>query len=525
MKKNKLIYIVGALLLMVSTLSGCKSEDNDVLYLKVLNAGDYIYLNDPANGYENDDLVDQYVTWINDPETKEKYFGKDFNKRVEIIYDTYDTNETMYNELKTGKSSYDLVCSSDYMIQKMAKAGMIKKIDRSRIENYDTYSSEFLTGDDGKLAQVLIDPENANEGTLNEYAIGYMWGTLGIMYNPEFRRISGKTKEEVIEDFSSPDGWNTLWDKHENYQSCASIKDSMRDTYAMGIAYTFKDEFKDLYEKYEGNYNEEYNELISEIFNRHDDETIDKVQNNLITLKDYIYGFEVDTGKMDIVTQKVGINLCWSGDAVYSMETAEENDVYLYFSIPKYIANIWFDAFSIMNDVEGERLDASYSFLDFLSDPANASQNMDYVGYTPFIAGDDVFSLVSEWYEEREVDENDEYIDNEELVPYDLSYFFKQDEFDESDYTVYVSEEQLNREMRAQYPMEEDLPHLAIMQDFGTAQNDKIVSMWEKVKVNPLPIWVSVVVIAAFVGMLALFASSKLIHKAKVLKRKKIREK
>ena len=527
MKKIKLLSLIGLSSLLLTAMSGCQSSssDEDIVYLKVLNAGDYIYLNSPDDGYEDPDLTDQYVEWINTPSVKEKYFGKDFNKRIEIIYDTYDTNETMYNELKTGKSSYDLVCSSDYMIQKLAKANMVQKVDKTKINNYTTYSSSFLTGEDGKLAKVYIDPDNKGLGTINDYAVGYMWGTLGIMFNPTYRRIKDRTVEEVIKDFTSPDGWNTLRDKHENYQSCASIKDSMRDTYAMGLIHTFSDEFKKLYEEYDGNYNDEYNEKLSTIFNRNDDATIEKVQQLLIELKDYIYGFEVDTGKSDIVTQKVGINLCWSGDAVYSMDTAEENDVMLYYAIPSYCANIWFDAFSILSNVEGDKLNASYSFLDFISMPKNASQNMSYIGYTSFIGGDEVFEYVEDCYEAREVDEDGNYIEDDELVAYDLSYFFKQDEEDTNDYTVYVTEDQVNRQMRAQYPMESDIPHLAIMQDFGTTQNDKIVSMWEKVKVNPLPTWVVVIVIAGFVALLGYLGSYKLIKKAKVARRKKYREK
>jgi hypothetical protein len=72
--------------------------------------------------------------------------------------------------------------------------------------------------------------------------------------------------------------------------------------------------------------------------------------------------------------------------------------------------------------------------------------------------------------------------------------------------------------------MVSDLPHLAIMQDFGAQQNDKIVSMWENVKVNPLPIWVTIIVITAFVLIVGFLGSYKLINKAKIKKRKRIRE-
>ena len=186
MKNIKYITLIGLFSMLLPSISSCNSssDNKDTLYLKVFNAGDYVYLNDPDNGYNEPDLVDQYTTWINEPSNKEKYFGKDFDKNIEIIYDTYDTNETMYNELKTGKSTYDLVCSSDYMIQKLASHDLIQKIDKSRIENYTTYASNFLIGEKGKLNKVDISIEDSSKGTLNDYCVGYMWGTMGLMFNP-----------------------------------------------------------------------------------------------------------------------------------------------------------------------------------------------------------------------------------------------------------------------------------------------------------------------------------------------------
>lgn len=539
MKRRKILPFILLPLFTLSSLSGCsKSTNDETLVLRVLNSGDYIYENDPDNGYTNDDLLIQYQNWINEPDNKEKYFGKGFDKNVEVVYDTYDVNETMYNELKTGKSSYDLICTSDYMLQKLAKLGMIQKADFSKVENYTTYASQFLIGENGKLAQVEIDSSNKELGTLNDYTIGYMWGTLGIMFNPTYSKINNREEDDVISDFCSPDGRETLWNKMEYYKGCMSIKDSMRDCYAMGLAHALVDEngeneFKKLYDEYSGNYNDEYNEKISDLFNKCDDETIEKVEETLIELKENIYGFEVDTGKSDIVKGLVGINLCWSGDAVYSMDTAEDDGILLYYSIPDYITNIWFDGFALTSSVEGEQKEAAYSFLDFLSMPQNAAQNMDYVGYTPFIGGDDMFSLIEEYYDNRiQYDENDEVIVDEDGnyvlddtvsgYLYDLSYFYKNSDDDTKSYVIQCNEDQINRQLRAQYPMKSDLPHLAIMKDFGD-QNDKIVKMWENVKVNPLPAWVISIVVIFFVLLLVFLGTFKLIKKARIKNRIKMR--
>lgn len=520
MRIRKIISVSLFLGLLSPILASCSSKIEDVLYLRVYNAGDYVYENDPDNGYEEDDLTVQYVDWINKKENKEKYFGEGFNKRIEIIYDTYDTNETMYNELLTGKSNYNLVCTSDYMIQKLAQRKMIKRIEKNKVMNYETYASSFLKGENGKLNQLSISENDQSLGTLDDYSVGYMWGTMGLMFNPSFKRIKNRTKEQVIEDFTIGDVWSVLWDKNEHYSGCASIKDSIRDTYAMGIAYALRNEngenvFKELYEEYKGNYNAEYTEKLLKEFNKCDDETIKTVEKALIELKNYIYGFEVDTGKSDIVTQKVGVNLCWSGDAVYSMDVAEEQGVELYYTIPQYVCNIRFDGFCLMEGLEIEEENAAYSFLDFISLPSVATMNMDYVGYTSFIGGNEVFELINEWYDAG---------GEEETYAYDLSYFFRKDQNDKNDYVINVTPDQLNRQMRAQYPLESDLPHLTIMRDFGV-QNDKIVEMWENVKVNPLPIWVTIVVVGSFLGIIGFLGSYKIINRIKLQRRRNLRNK
>src|SRR5574344_2645876 len=104
-------------LLSLSSCAGAGSDTNDVVYLHVYNWADYIYQNDPENDYTEPDMVEQFETYVNTPEMKKNY---GLTKDVKVIYDTFDTPETMYNELKLNKTSYDIMCPSDYMIQKLA---------------------------------------------------------------------------------------------------------------------------------------------------------------------------------------------------------------------------------------------------------------------------------------------------------------------------------------------------------------------------------------------------------------------
>lgn len=525
MRKLSLIATVLGVAFIAGVITSCGDnkinsygDTEDVTYLHVYNWEDYIYLNDPESGYEEADMTEQFEEFINQPENKEMY---GLSKDVKVIYDTFDTPETMYNQLKLNKTSYDIMCPSDYMIQRLARnadgleSTKIRKIDFDKMPNYTTYVSKFLTGN---LESVSIDENDPSKGTLADYAVGYMWGTLGLVYNPGSQALlnKGYTEDEIIEAFDAADAWDLLWE-NDDFAKVASIKDSIRDTYAMAVMHVYSDELKELASLYEEGKisRDSYKKQVNAIFNRCDNETIQKVQEALIELKTRIYGFEVDTGKTDIVTGKIAVNLAWSGDAVYSMDDAEEYEQYFYYALPALGANIWFDGWCIPESCTGEHLNAAYAFLDFLAMPVNAAQNMDYIGYTTFMAGDDVLDLIHDWYDAE---------DEENSVEYDLSYFFEGtlDEYDLDYAIIETDEEQTIRQLHAQYPEYDEIDHLCIMKDFGKA-NDTIVTMWENVKVNPLPLWVKVFVITALVSFIAYLGSYKIIRRAKLNKRRKLR--
>ena len=513
---KKIFKYLGLSLTFLSLLSCETANSNDnVLTLHVYNWEDYIYIQEDEEDLP--DVVTQFEDYINNNKPE------GITQRIEVVYDTFDTPETMYNQMKLNKTDYDLMCPSDYMIQKLAsnidglEQTKIQRIDYSKIPNYQKYTSHFLI-DNLKN----VDIEN-NEGTYNlyDYAVGYMWGTLGLLYNPYSQVLldKGYTTKQIIDDFNSPDAWNLLWE-NKDYASVASIKDSIRDTYAMGLLHVYNDECESLRSDYENNVisKEEYKKSLNELFNRSDEETRKLVSKALIELKDNIYGFEVDTGKNDIVSGKVSVNLAWSGDAVYSMQLAEEDyGIDFYYALPSNGANIWFDGWCIPESCTGDKLTIAYEFLNFLADPEIAVQNMDYIGYTSFCAGDEILNYVHECYSAEE--------DEADVAYYDLSYFFEGTLEDESlSTTICCEADQIYRELHAQYPTIEEVDHLCIMKDFGV-NNDAIVALWENVKVNPLPLWVTLlVVITLLLGILYL-ALMPIQRKIKLRKRRLLREK
>ena len=501
--------------------------------LRLLNVEDYIYEKDPEDEGAAKNLVHQF----------EDYARELGYKNIKVSYATTDTPESMFNELKISQDNFDLICPSDYMIQKLIVNNMLEpmNIDEAHMPNYLQNASSIKDRLDAISATNATTKEVCY---LKDYAVGYMWGTLGILFDPEY---GGRDAETTIEDMQD---WSVLW--NPDYKGISSIKDSVRDTYAIGLLNALNDDFeeegatvegfetlKDKLDK--GIYSpEEYNQKFSDLFNRCDKSTLEKVRKSLSKLKGNVFGMEVDSGKQDIVTGKIGINFAWSGDAVYSMEQAEEEkELELYYSIPNTGSNLWMDAWCMprSNQRSEAQKELAELFLDFLSIPEITAQNMDYTGYTPFTGGNEILDLTREWYDYRYNEETGEFNPNiptaEEIAEkglqrVDLSYFFKgtildEDgnvDDDENNYIFYTDcylpnaetdaegniiggNRAVGREFFCQFPDEETLTRCAVMRDFGP-QNEAVLKMWEKFKSDTLPVWAIILFVVELFAFAAL---------------------
>ena len=506
--------------------------------LRLLNVEDYIYEKDPEDEGAAKNLIHQF----------EDYASELGYTNVHVSYATTDTPESMFNELKISQDSYDLICPSYYMIQKLIVNDMIEPmhIDEEHMPNYFQNASSIKDRLDNISATNATTKEVCY---LKDYAVGYMWGTLGILFDPEY---GGRDAETTIEDMQD---WSVLW--NPDYKGISSIKDSVRDTYAIGLLHALNDDFEEngetvlgfesLMKKYDNGNNPDYdaetfNAEFSELFNKCDNATLEKVRKSLTKLKGNVFGMEVDSGKQDIVTGKIGINFAWSGDAVYSMEQAEEEkDLELYYSIPNTGSNLWMDAWCMpkSNQRSDAQRELAELFLDFLSIPEYTAQNMDYTGYTPFTGGNEILDLAREWYDIRYNAETEEFNDSiptaEEIAEkglqkVDLSYFFggtltdgegnplsAEDELaactfysdcylpnaeTDEEGNIVGGNRAVGREFFCQFPDENTLARCAVMRDFG-AQNEAVLKMWEKFKTDTLPVWA----IVLFVVELSLFAA------------------
>lgn len=517
MKKYLSILII---LILPFILAGCKSSENE-LVLRIYNWQDYIDEGLDEDGQKvGSSVIEDWQQW---------YFDT-YNKEVKVQYDTFETNEVMMNTLKTGKTTYDLICPSEYTIQKMIRLDMLDTYDYNLkdekgnviLSNFD-YISPYLK-------QLF-----SNEGW-DDYAIPYMWGTMGFIYNPK------------IVDEGDVKHWSILWDK--NYKNKATAKDSVRDTYVVGVMHVYYDELMELREQFLSGHitDSEYTSQIGQIMNRCDETTLSKVEAALKEMKNNLYGFEVDSGKSDIVTGKVAINFAWSGDAVYSLDVAEEeNGVYLNYQVPEEGSNVWFDGWVMP---KGANKELAQSFVNYLCDPEVAVRNMNYIGYTSSVVGDEILDMIDDWYgailpeydDEMgtwwydEVDlsitdsslsvnviNNEIYLGSDRVIdllekindedgnPYsdyyactyyeaDLTYLFEGAVSEEylTDGKVVVAVEEKGRQFDTQYPDYETILRCGIMEDFGD-NNDNVLAMWENVKIGDIPISITIALLAVII--------------------------
>lgn len=453
MKKMKCLLFV--CLLAVLTLAGCGRDDDSVIVLRVNSWEEYIDEGDWEEG-EEIELEDGRVIFSETGiiEDFEEWFYETYGMNVRVEYSTFGTNEELYNQMTMG-DTYDLVCPSEYMIMKLMAEGLLEPFsndfyDTSIAENYYAKGvSPYIKG--------VFDELSINDQPLSKYAAGYMWGTLGIVYNPEF--VSA-------EDASH---WNLLLS--DEFTKRVTIKDSVRDAYFAGNCI--------LNEKLINSESflkkENYLENLSELLNATDADTVDKVEAILSDIKDNVYSFETDSGKADMVTGKVVANQQWSGDAVYTLDQAEEDGVELCYSAPTEGTNLWFDGWCMIRAgiaEDREKKIAAEAFINYVSKPENAVRNMYYIGYTSVVAGgdDDTILQYIDWCYGAEDDEE------EPVVEYPIGYFFGDEESDA--YNISAVESQTRRQLFAQYPTKEVMEHCVVMDYFDPEENTRINRMW-----------------------------------------------
>ncbi len=420
----------------------------------------------------------------------EDWYYETYGTKVKVEYSTFGTNEDLYNMLTLG-DVYDLVCPSEYMFMKlMAEKQLVPLSD----EFFDTSDpNNYYSIGVSPYIKNVFDSGSINGESWGKYAAGYMWGITGIVYNPEV-----VTEEEAST-------WKIL--DNPDFKRQITIKDNVRDSYFAAIGAIKSDLLTS-----ESFVNDpDYHNKLEKEMNDTSPEMIQQVQDYLQTVKDNVYSFETDSGKADMITGKVVANYQWSGDAVYTMQQAEDvDDVRLAFAVPKESTNIYFDGWVMLKrgiEQDANKQHAAEAFINFVSRPDNAIRNMDYIGYTSVISGGDDTRIYeyADWNYGAEEDE-------ENVADYNLGYFWGDEEGSE-DHVISVPAEEVGRKIMAQYPSEDAIRRSSVMIYFDEAQNQAINRMWVHVRCFniekvPAGVWLVIIVV-----ILALAGAS--IHRAR----------
>lgn len=458
MKYKSLSVILGILLAISFPLSLCSCNSKKIapkneIVLKVANWEEYI---DEGN-WDDDELITlangkKIIGRNSMIKDFENWYEKTYHQKVKVEYSTFGTNEDMYNQLTIG-DKYDLICPSEYMIMKLLSEHKLLKYskdfwDTSKKENY------YVNGVSPYIKKSL-DNLNYKGQSVGDYTAGYMWGTLGYIYNPKY--VSAKDAQD----------WKLLLNK--KYYKRITAKDSVRDCYFAVRGMQTQDMILNDHLEKQKNYKNQLSAMLNDI----SDQSIKSAGEILSKIKDNVYSFETDSGKADLISGKVVANLQWSGDAVYSMQQVAEEGLNLRYAVPKASTNLWFDGWCMLKDSIGkdkEKQQAAEAFVNYISRPDNVVRNMYYVGYTSVISGGNdktIYDYVKYMYQ------NDE----KHQVKYDLNYFFKNKE-DHFNYQIATSKEMVQSQLYAQYPTKDVMNRSVIMAYFGDQANKKISRMW-----------------------------------------------
>ena len=447
MKRTIPFALLACIALSSFPLGGCNGETAENV-LRVASWDEYI-CEGGEDSYVGADALPLY-------EEFEIWYEQVYGKKITVEYIPLQDNETMYNKIKMG-DSYDLLCPSEYMCMKLAEEGYLQKLptsffDKTEENYYATYVSPYIENVFSDEAMDLSDGSS-----LSEYVAGYMWGSTGFVFNPET-----VDREDVK-------SWNVFLS--DKYNRRISAKDNVRDSYFAGLGMYYENFLLEEKSKFaQGEITkEEYKHTLFTKMN--DTNAMPQVQKLLEKMRGNLYGLETDEGKLDIITGLFDISYQWSGDAVYTLDMGEDEEMrdeplYLEYCIPESASNLWFDGWVLMNN--SKNVDAATAFINFLSMPENVVRNMYYIGYTSCIGGDEVFAYLEETYGAGE--------EEEETAEYDLSYFFGEG------YTLTTYPDQIHRQLFAQYPDTDTIDRLVIMQYFDKQANAQANRMWNTIK-------------------------------------------
>jgi len=413
---KRFLFAAAALLMLAGPLSAIDREHT----LKVYNWADYI----------DETLLGEFEQW----------YEEQTGEQVKIVYQLFDINEIMLSKIELGHEDFDVVCPSEYIIERMLRSDLLLPIDRDFGETPD-----YL----GNISPYIIHKFNQIDGSgknANDYSIGYMWGTVGFLYN---------TKHATRDEVST---WYTLQD--QKWAGKLFMKDAFRDIYTSLRVALNRDKI-------------DAGEMDTEkICFDASAEDIAQVESFLNTFRDNVSGWEADFGKERMTQEKAWLNVTWSGDAQWAIEEAAAVGVDLDFVVPREGSITWFDGWVIPKYAKNVK--AARYFINFMCKPENAIRNMEEIGYVSAVGGPEILEAMS---------------DPDSYEPEDASYFFGPEAT-----AVCLSP--------VMYPSTDVIARCGMMHDNGDRTQD-LLDMWTRVKGDSASIFTYVIIGIAIVALIA----------------------
>lgn len=316
MKKRCLSLLLALLLLLLPVMmTSCAIREGRTTVLYVYNWGEYI-----SDGSE--DSYDSNAAF-------EQWYYETYGEKVKVNYSTYSSNESLYAKLSSGSVNYDVICPSDYMIERMIAEDMLAPLDYSNIENAATNLRSEFFGPDAKF-------DAYDQG--NVYSVPYFYGMIGIIYNTSM----------VPEDEEDIGSWSLMWDP--DYTGNILQFNNSRDAFGTAQYYLQKD------------------------VNSDDPADWRAALALLKEQKKIVQGYVMDEIFNKMENGSAAIAAYYAGDFL----TMYENNDELEFFYPEEGTNLYIDAMCIPKNSENKLIAERYINFMLMEEPAIANAEYTY---------------------------------------------------------------------------------------------------------------------------------------------------
>lgn len=291
-----------------------------VLIIALIVGGIFYNINTLKNHSGEKVIVYNWGEYL-DPKTIELF---EEETGISVTYEEYETNEIMYPKIVSQAIAYDVVCPSDYMIQRMIENDLLVEINWDNIPNVKNMDPTYME------QSKSFDPEN-------KYSVPYCVGTVGILYNKSM------VKEPV-------DSWDILWDP--KYKDSILMQDSVRDAFAVAL------------------------KRLGHSINSTEVDQLAAAAEDLMEQKPLVQAYVVDQVRDKMIGNEAALGVIYSGEAGY---TKRENPD-LEYVIPKEGSNVWLDSWVIPKNAKNK--ENAEKFINFMCRPEIALMNFEYLTYS-----------------------------------------------------------------------------------------------------------------------------------------------